>query len=360
MKYTLEIQKRLLQVENGNLSPREKSSLLREAIRIADENDDVQWAVEMRLDLIYELNQLSEDQEEITVFSRILDDYENNKDLIQEDDILWKYKWIWGCAFDLPEIPKVQVDAIAEDFKTRILRNGYSARSYYHLLSVQNTRMRQYDKAKEYADKMQNEKLDDMMCEACELNFLLDIYLETGKFDEAYHRAQPLISRQVTCYEANLRAFLKLSYYAQKAGRTEIATDMCARAEEALVGREKDEYLLPYLGSFITYYFMTNPQRGWEYVECCVPWSLRTSKYKKYRFGCDMAEALKYESRPEVKLELPEEFPFYNAEGIYQVAELRDYFYKQAEGLAHQYDTRNGNNGYMERILCQCGNMPIQ
>ena len=100
MKYTLEIQKRLLQVENGNLSPREKSSLLREAIRIADENDDVQWAVEMRLDLIYELNQLSEDQEEITVFSRILDDYENNKDLIQEDDILWKYKWIWGCAFD--------------------------------------------------------------------------------------------------------------------------------------------------------------------------------------------------------------------------------------------------------------------
>ena len=53
MKYTLEIQKRLLQVENGNLSPREKSSLLREAIRIADENDDVQWAVEMRLDLIY-------------------------------------------------------------------------------------------------------------------------------------------------------------------------------------------------------------------------------------------------------------------------------------------------------------------
>ena len=33
----------------------------------------------------------------------------------------------------------------------------------------------------EYADKMQNEKLDDMMCEACELNFLLDIYLETGK-----------------------------------------------------------------------------------------------------------------------------------------------------------------------------------
>ena len=81
MKYTLEIQKRLLQVENGNLSPHEKALLLKEAIRIADENDDPQWAVEMRLDLIYELNLLSQAEEEIAVFSRILDDYENNKDL---------------------------------------------------------------------------------------------------------------------------------------------------------------------------------------------------------------------------------------------------------------------------------------
>ena len=92
MKYTLEIQKRLLQVENGNLSPHEKALLLKEAIRIADENDDPHWAVEMRLDLIYELNLLSQAEEEIAVFSRILDDYENNKDLISENDILWKYK----------------------------------------------------------------------------------------------------------------------------------------------------------------------------------------------------------------------------------------------------------------------------
>ena len=55
MKYTLEIQKLLLQAQNDNLHPREKANLLREAIRIADENEDVQWAVEMRLDLIYEL-----------------------------------------------------------------------------------------------------------------------------------------------------------------------------------------------------------------------------------------------------------------------------------------------------------------
>ena len=41
MKYTLEIQKLLLQAQNDNLHPREKANLLREAIRIADENEEI-------------------------------------------------------------------------------------------------------------------------------------------------------------------------------------------------------------------------------------------------------------------------------------------------------------------------------
>lgn len=197
---------------------------------------------------------------------------------------------------------------------------------------------------------MLNEKIDDQSCEACELNFMLDYYLETGQFDEAYSRAQPLINKQVTCYEANLRAYLKLSYYAQKAGKPEVAADMCVRAEEALQGREKDEYLLLYLGLFIAYNIMTKPERGWEYAERCIGWSLRTNTLKKYRFSCDMVEALKYETRPEVSLSLPEEFPLYRPDGIYQVSELRNYFYQQAEELALRYDARNGNSGYMDRL----------
>lgn len=350
MRYTLEIQKRLLQTQNDNLHPREKANLLREAIRIADENEDVEWATEMRLDLIYELNLLSADTEEIAVFSKILDDYENHKDVIKEEDLLWKYKWIWSCTFDIPDIPMEQIMAVGEDYKTRITRNGYGLRTYYHRWSAEYIRMREYDKAKECIDKMLAEKVDDQSCEACELNFMLDYYLETGQFEEAYSRAQPLINKQFTCYEANLRAYLKLSYYAQKAGRPDLAADMCSRAEEALAGREKDEYMLLYMGLFIAYNFMIKPERGWEYAERCIGWSLRTNMMKRYRFSCDMLEALKYENRPEVQLSLTEEFPLYRPDGVYSVESLRSYFYQQAEELACRYDARNGNNGYMDRL----------
>ena len=232
MRYTLEIQKLLLQTENKSLHPRERANLLKEAIRIADENEDVAWATEMRLDLIYELNFYSADAEEMAVFSKVLDDYENNKDLIDEDDLLWKYKWIWATAFDLPEITLDQIRAIGDDYKERILRNGYTLRSYYQRWSLEYSRMGLFDKCKEYLDKMYQEKIDDQSCEACEINFMLDYYLKQGLFDEAYNRAQPLITRQVTCHESNLRAALKLSYYAMKAGKPEIAAKMCEMAEE--------------------------------------------------------------------------------------------------------------------------------
>ena len=99
MRYTLEIQKLLLQTQNDSLHPREKANLLKEAIRIADENEDVEWATELRLDLIYELNLLSADAEEITVFSKILDDYEkmtccgniNGSGLVRS--ICRKFRW---------------------------------------------------------------------------------------------------------------------------------------------------------------------------------------------------------------------------------------------------------------------------
>ena len=47
MRYTLEIQKLLLQTQNNNLHPLEIANLLNVAIRIADDNEDVEWATEL-------------------------------------------------------------------------------------------------------------------------------------------------------------------------------------------------------------------------------------------------------------------------------------------------------------------------
>lgn len=121
---------------------------------------------------------------------------------------------------------------------------------------------------------------------------------------------------------------MKLVYYVCKVGKLEIVVDMCVWVEEVLVGREKDEYLLLYFGLFIVYYFMIYLDWGWEYVECCIFWSLNINMQKKYCFLCDMVEVLSYEFCEEVSLFLLEEFLFYWVDGIYLVVVLCDYFYK--------------------------------
>lgn len=47
--------------------------------------------------------------------------------------------------------------------------------------------MREYVKVKECIDKMLVEKMDDLICEVCELNFMLDYYFEIGQFEEVYN-----------------------------------------------------------------------------------------------------------------------------------------------------------------------------
>ena len=135
-----------------------------------------------------------------------------------------------------------------------------------------------------------------------------------------------MINKQVTCYEANLRAYLKLAYYAQKAGKPDIAP-ICVHVPKKRWPEERRTSICCSIwGCFIAYYLMTNPERGWEYAERCIDWSLRTITLKKYRFSCDMVEALKYEMRPEVHLALPEEFPLYRADGVYSVQRITPVF----------------------------------
>ena len=112
--------------------------------------------------------------------------------------------------------------------------------------------------------------------------------------------AQPLINKQVTCYEANLRALLEALFIMHRKLANRRLPLICVHVpKKHCRGREKDEYLLLYLGLFIAYNIMTKPERGWEYAERCIGWSLRTNTLKRYRFSCDMVEALKYETRPE-------------------------------------------------------------
>lgn len=358
MKYTLEIQKILFQVDdNKSLTPKDKIQLLKQAAAIADENDDIEWGYDVRLQLIKECYYLASGTELVKEFSWLLNAYEEHPDWFDESDFLWQYKWILGEMYNNPEVSMEQIENILEDFKERLQRNGYGLRPYYDRLFDEAVAIGDFPKAKEYLD-MANEAPDDRMgsCPACRLDSELDYYLLQGQFDEAYNRAQPLLSKQISCTHVPARTFCGLTYYAEKAGKTELAAQLFNRADEEMEKLLNDENLVTPAAMLVAYLLPKDEDKGWHYFEKSLPWFLEDDGYARYDYSCFTYEALmKLEPSKKAKLNLPADFPLFRTDHTYSVSELSDYFIKEARHWGEALDSRNNSDSCKKRINALAG-----
>lgn len=353
MKYTLEIQKLLFEAEdNKTLTPKDKVRLFKQAARIADANDDVEWGYEIRLQLIRECYFLAGGADLVHEFSWLLNAYEAHPDWFDENDFLWQYQWVLGEMYSNPEVSMGQIRAILDDFKARLERNGYGLRPYYDRLYEESLTLRQFEKAKTYLD-LRNAAPDDAMgsCPACMLDNELDYYLLTGRFDEACQRARPLLSKQLVCTHVPARTFCVFTYYADKNGRTELAAELCDRAEAELALLLNDENLATPTSMLINYMLAHRPEKAWVYFEKSLPWYLEDNAYSRYDYACYVLEGLlRLDGSDSAVLNLPSEFELYMPQHRYSVSALTAYFRQEARRQAAAFDARNGCSAFAERI----------
>ncbi|MCD7900486.1 MAG: hypothetical protein LUH22_11600 [Bacteroides sp.] len=356
MKYTLEIQKILYQVEdNKSLTHHDKIQLLNQAAAIADYNDDIEWGYDVRMQLIHECYFSTSDDELVTNFSWILNTYDQHPNLFDENDFLWEYKWILGAMYNNPDVSMEQIKAILEDFKTRLVRNGHGLRAYYDRLYTEALSIKNMKKAKEYLDLRNVQPQDDVdNCPACTLDNELDYYLETGNFDEAYNRAQPLLNKQIyvsTCSQVPARTFCTLIYYAEKAGKHELAAELFEKGEGDIEQEKENQNLTSYGGMLVCYLANKDKVKMRKYLERYLPYTLKADGFSKYDFNAFLAEAFgRLQDEKTISLDLPEEFELYSPDGVYNVKTLQEHFYQKAYELAETFDKRNQTTTYVDRI----------
>ncbi len=355
MKYTLEIQKILFQVDdNKSLSPKDKIRLLKQAINLADDNDDIEWAYDIRLQLIRECYFVTSATDLIREFTWVLNAYENHPDWFDENDFLWQYKWVLGEMYNNPQVSMEQINSIMDDFKTRLERNGYGLRPYYDRLFDETLILGKFEKAKEYLD-LRNEAPDDAMgsCQACTLDNELDYYLLTGDFEEAYNRAQPLLNKQISCTHVPARTFCALTYHADRKGKAELAAELFERTEEEMskLFDINDENLVVPSGMLISYLFGVNEEKAWYYFEKTLSWYLESDDYSRYEYAAYLVEGLKkQQEHTTIVLNLSSEFELYNNGHLYKKSELKKYFLNTAQLLAKTFDKRNNSYAFQKRI----------
>ncbi len=349
MNHNLEIQKILLKVE-ALPHPEDKINLLKQAIQIADANNDLDWGFDLRLDLISQEKDTSHCIESFPAFTWILSAYDANPELFNEDDFLWEYKWMASAARRNVNISREQVESIMDDLKMRMERNGYTPRGYHNVVIYWNLFIGDIEGAHKYLELRDSTPRDRMShCPACELDTKVEMELIGGLFDRAITTANDLITKKLTCGMMPLSTFCSLTYYLSKAGDATRAAEFFAKAEEEIAeANENDSSLISNMSDLFYYLGKYDKNKGWEYFQKYADWEIGAEDSISFEFSKNILILLKEGGLKQLKMS--EKLPYFKTDGNYNIAELYDYYYQKAKNLARQFDARNGTGLFTKEL----------
>lgn len=344
MNHNLEIQKLLLKKDSIE-SPEDRINLLKQAIQIADANNDLDWGFDLRLDLIFEERDTAHCIDSFAAFTWLLSTYDSNPETFDESDFLWEYKWMAGAARRNVNISMEQVHSIMDDLKIRMERNGYTLRGYYSVSIYWNLFIGNTEEAKRILT-LRNETERDRMshCPACELDTQVEIELIEGNFDKALSTASDLITKKLTCGVMPLVTFCNLTYYLGKAGDARAAQFFPKAEEEIAALKENDTSLISHVSNLLYYLTLNNKDEAWRYFEKYAEWEVNSEDAVSFDFSKNVLPLLKEANKKELNLGI--KLPYYSSDNIYDTEELFQYYYKKANDLAIRFDSRNGTDKF--------------
>ncbi|MCW8310745.1 hypothetical protein K7A41_05890 [Sphingobacterium sp. InxBP1] len=349
--YTLKIQKLRNQIERID-NTLEKVNLLTQAIRIADENEDIEWGYELRLELINQEIDLAFSTESLPAFAWILQAYDENPDLFSEEDFLWQYKWMMSELYDNPEVSREQIDAALSDFEMRLLRNGYGRRAIHNEELSDALVQRDLDAVELALQKVKASQRDDMSdCEACEMDAEVSAALLKSGYAAATEKALPLLEKQFTCAHVPLRTTVNLAYEGRRNGDMEKALQMAQQAEQEIYKKEKDSSILLSAIKLATYFSYTDLPKAKEWIERYLPWADGPDNRQMFQLACYMEEALgQFDPEELFNLELSESHNLFQGRPQYQANEISAHYRRLAKDLALRFDQRNGNSNFQKQL----------
>lgn len=346
MNYTLEIQK-LLVKKDSLRSPDDKMKILKEAIALADANNDIDWGYDLRMDLMDEEYNTGRFIERFPAFAWLLETHDANPELFEEEDLLWRYRWMVNASRMNTNISAEQIENICNDFKIRLERNGYNLRAFYddefRRYYVQNS----MDKAKQFLDLRENEKYNDMVCHACELTDKIDYELRLGNIDEALVIYNELIAKKYSCMRKPFDTFCSFVEYYTKQGELEKANEMFLLAE-AKLSELNDTVPVGSISTLINFLAHYNQTKAWDFFQQYVHWGVDMLDEVEFKLAKNLLYLL---SQGGVRnLKVSSKLPWYNADGTYNINELYNYYYNKAADLAQRFDARNGTPYFTQQL----------
>ena len=352
MNYALQIQRLLLQRDKLSVAT-DRISVLKQAINLADANLDIHWGFDLRLELIFEEKRTSRCKESLHAFTWILDTFDKHYDEFNEDDFLWEYKWMLGSVRRSSEVSPKLLEDIAEDFKNRLMRNGYSLRPYYSCLVHSAFFLDRLDEAAEMLEARNKELRDRMSnCRACELDDDVELEMRLGNFDKALVVGAEMLTKAVTCKHMPFSAYCTCMKYFSLAGQHDKALEYFLKAEnefaEMIVNDETDTSCVVEISEMIRFLAGHDRKKAWALFEQYAHWNIDSEDYFDFIFSMNILPLLDDDNVREISVNTA--LPWYETDGKYVPRVLYELYYAKAKTLAEKFDLRHDCNCFSKRL----------
>ena len=327
----------------------EKTSLIDEAVRLADLAQDTLLGFQAREALIEAATFGGYPDKALVAFTWCLAQCDKDPKQFDERELLWQYKWVSARLPYFPQIPRAKIEEVHEDMRARYERCGLSLRPVHKIRWLAARRMGEREQALasyEAAERLPRDHGAD--CDACERNDRIRYLLYVERVEDALEAAQPILSGRMGCAEIPhatlamiLLPLLELDR-AEQAIRYHLRGYRLVRGNREFVGSQAEH--LEFLG------LTGNHSRADRLLEEHLGLAMSVTDLDQ-RFRFLNAAAAHYAAREgELELALPPWLECYRAEGRYPVAELAAWLEQEAGALADRFDARNGNSLFRDTM----------
>ncbi len=325
-------------------------ALAEESVRLADLCGDEQLKVEARSELVSAATFGGEKEKALVAYSWILKKFDENPEIVDVFELMWRYKWILSGLYDFPGISREKIDAIFADAVKRYQQFGISLRPIYGELCYLETFSGNYDKGEEYYYKWLTEPVDNFAdCYACEVNKQVDCFAELESDEAALNVAEPILEGKLKCAEVPHITLGTVLLPLLRQDKIELAGQYFTKGYK-LVSKNKE--FLPTISQQIEFLVLTGKiNKALNLFERHFIWAIETKNLeRKYNFFRTASLLFSKIEKHDLKLNLPTAYKGFREDGKYRATNLFEEFYAEANRIAELFDTRNGNGKYKFKL----------
>lgn len=312
--------------------------LIEQAIKTADADNDIEAGYEARDMLMEATYDLGMPKKQLLAFAWMIKQYEAEEIYLDQEDLLWKYKWVAQNVLDFPEITKTQIDHLLEDMKQKYIGLNLSPKPYYKIRTMIAMGMGDTDGVTRLRAEWQAAKKDHMNdCAACETHDEVYFQFFHGHYQQAVDKAKALISGRQKCEEVPhlSNGILALAFW--QLGEADKAAERFKKGYK--LTRNKAEFL--HVNADFVLYLLASGQ--WQEAKSVAKAELQVlphseNKFRQYRLYAAATVLLQAAAQQGMDMDL----------GM-DAAALK----QQATQAAVAFDARNGNRFYQQQLAAQ-------